>query len=689
MINKAGGFDLNLHGSFPLGKKHFFAFFTLLIALLLIYGNSLDGVWHLDDAHNIVENEHVHLLTLDWDQIRNTFYGFDQKRLSRPVAYLTFGLNYYFGKLNVFGYHAVNLCIHFLSAFFLFSFIYRTLNLPILKLAYGSSSYAIALMSTFFWAVNPVQVSAVTYIVQRMASMAGLFYILCMFFYLIGRTEENLWKRIVFFVLSAISAGLAIGTKENAVMLPVSLYLYDLLLIQGINRKTILRSLKFFIIPTLIVTSFLLFYLDLTKIAGDYSVRPFSMLERLMTEPRVILFYVSLLLYPIFSRLTINHDFEISRSLIDPWTTSAAILAILFCIAIAVLISRKKPLISFCIGFFILNHLIEGSFLSLELVFEHRNYIPSMLFFVPLSAFVIQALDFFSSKILIQLMIAAMISFVIVAQGHTVSMYNFLFKDPFLLWSDNVKKAPNLSRPYNNLGNVYYKWEFYDEAYKFYKKADELNRHQLLPMMASSIYNMGCYYFVMKDYSKAFSHFQKAIKIYPEYLPSWYNLAQTEIHMNNLIGAEKTVRLALVKWPDKASLNSILSLIMLKRGAYNDAIRIAWKTLMDNQESSDVLKVLAESYRFKGQFARAIQLWEQFASKNSNNLESQLALIELYSKTGQKNKIDAAIGKVMFLKGSKSWQKLINEYNKNTASYTHKLDPLLVPIILEHLKNQN
>jgi tetratricopeptide (TPR) repeat protein len=312
-----------------------------------------------------------------------------------------------------------------------------------------------------------------------------------------------------------------------------------------------------------------------------------------------------------------------------------------------------------------------------------------MLFFVPLSIVVIQALDFFSYKMVIQLLIAAVISFFIVAQGHTVSMYNFLFKDPFFLWSDNVKKAPNLSRPHNNLGNVYYKWEFYDEAYKFYKRANELNRNQLLPMAASSIYNMGCYYFVMKDYSKAFSHFQEAIKIHPEYLHSWYNLAQTEIHMNNLIGAEKTARLALVKWPDNALLNSILSLIKLKQDAYDDAIKIAWKTLVHNQESSDVLKVLAESYRFKGQYDRAIHLWEQFASKNSNNLESQLALIDLYSKTGQVKKIDATIGRVMYLKGSKSWQNLINEYNKDMASYTHRPDPLLVTIILERLKNQN
>ncbi|MCX5839642.1 MAG: tetratricopeptide repeat protein [Deltaproteobacteria bacterium] len=689
MINKSNGFDLNLHWPFPRGGKYAFAFFTLLIVLLLIYGNSFDGVWHFDDEQNIVENEHVHLSKLGWDQIQKTFYGFTQKRLSRPVAYLTFGLNYYFGKLDVFGYHAVNLCIHFLSAFFLFSFIYRTLNLPLLKPDYGSSSYAIALLSTFFWVVNPVQVSAVTYIVQRMASMAGLFYILSMFFYLIARTDEILWGKIVFFVLSAVSACLAIGTKENAVMLPVSLYFYDLLLIQGISRKTMIRSLKFFVIPSFFVTFILLFQVDLIKIAGDYSIRPFSMLERLLTEPRVILFYASLLLYPTFSRLALYHDFQISRSLMDPWTTSFAILCILGSIVIAFWMARKKPLISFCILFFLLNHLIEGSFLSLELVFEHRNYIPSMLFFVPLSIVVIQALDYFSYKKVIQLLIAVVICFVIVAQGHTVSMYNFLFKDPFLLLSDNIKKAPNLSRPYNNLGNVYFKWEFYDEAYKFYTKAHELNRYQLIPNKASPMHNMGCYYYAMKDYSKALSHFQESIKISPMYLYSWVNLARTQIQMNDLIGAERTARFALVHWPNNPSLNFNMSLIMLKQGAYDDAIRVAWRVMVNHPESTDVLKLLAESYRMKGQYDKAIHLWEQFSSTNSNNLESQLALIDLYSKTGQTIKMDVAIGKVMLIKGSKSWKNLIKGYNEDMASYAYKPDPLLVTIILKRLKNQN
>src|SRR3989337_823692 len=130
MISKSNGFDLNLKWSFPDGRKYAFAFIALLFCLLIIYGNSFNGAWVFDDEPGIVLNKH--------------------------------------GHLNVFGYHAVNLIILYFSGIFLFLFIYRTLKLPRLKSDYGSSSYAIALLAAFFWAVNPVQVTAVTYIVQRM-----------------------------------------------------------------------------------------------------------------------------------------------------------------------------------------------------------------------------------------------------------------------------------------------------------------------------------------------------------------------------------------------------------------------------------------------------------------------------------------------------------------------------------------
>ena len=117
----------------------------------------------------------------------------------RPLSYLTFALNYHIGGGNVFGFHVVNFAIHYLASIFLFLIIYNTLRLPLLNDRYEKNAYAIALLSVFFWATHPIQVTAVTLIVQRMASMAGMFYIMGMYFYLKGRTTSSTKKRIGLF----------------------------------------------------------------------------------------------------------------------------------------------------------------------------------------------------------------------------------------------------------------------------------------------------------------------------------------------------------------------------------------------------------------------------------------------------------------------------------------------------------
>ena len=68
-----------------------------------------------------------------------------------------------------------------------------------------------------------------------------------------------------------------------------------------------------------------------------------------------------------------------------------------FCVA-AFLMARRKPLLSFCMLFFFLNHLVEGTVIPLELIYEHRNYIPSMLFFVPVAYGMVRCLDYFSYR---------------------------------------------------------------------------------------------------------------------------------------------------------------------------------------------------------------------------------------------------------------------------------------------------
>jgi hypothetical protein len=324
--------------------------------------------------------------------------------------------------------------------------------LPLLKDRYGANAYSIALFATFLWALNPIQVSTVSFIVQRMACMSGLFTVMVLYFYLSARTAEKRFQAIVLYVVCTVLALLGFATKENTAMLPFTLFLFDLFLIQGISKETVRKNL----IPGLLCILVVLFigfaYSGFASPIGEYKdSRPFTMLERLLTQPRVILFYIGLLLYPANVRLMLLHDMDFSKNLLEPWTTLPAMGLILLILACALLMSRKRPLLSFCIIFFFLNHLIEGSVIALELVYEHRNYVPAMLFFVPVAIFVLTVINYFSYRRSIQAAMVCGVILILVFLGDSTYTRNEIFRTEFNLWIDNTEKAPLMSRTHNNL----------------------------------------------------------------------------------------------------------------------------------------------------------------------------------------------------------------------------------------------
>jgi len=509
-----------------------------------------------------------------------------------------------------------------------------------------------------------MQVTAVTYIVQRMASMAGLFYILSMFFYLKGRTADQPGRSIFYWGLCIASALLSFGSKENAVLLPASIWLYDLLLIQGVTRENLIKNLKIFTPLVLIFGAIGLWYANIGHIlSGDaYQHRPFTLIERLLTEPRIVIFYISLLLYPVSSRLTLIHDIPLSTSLFSPWDTLPAIALIVFFIAVAVYLSKKRPFLAFCILFFFLNHVIESTFIPLELIYEHRNYIPSMFFFAPLVIFLLYSIDYFSYKKTIQVAIVAVITFLIVAQGHTVLMRNRLFAHPVLLWTDNVLKTPTLSRTYNNLGAEYWKLGYYEKAYEQYLKAWSLDRQTNFTNRGVNLYNFGMYHLnITKQYDKALGFYQKAIKIYPGFWPSYHDAAVCYIRKGDLAEAGRRLVEALSLWPDNAEMRHTLGFVLLKSGKYDEAVKQARHALSFNPELFNSFSVLGEAYRKKGNFKIAIFNWNKYLEKNPNDLEGNLALIELYHKTNNFDQLCRTIGRLNLLKGSAGLEPLMDQ----------------------------
>jgi len=641
-------FDLESEMHLSPCRRNLFAFVTLFIIVLAIYSNTFDASWHFDDETNILKNKALHLTDLTWQNVKSTFYAsWDGRGNSfRPVVCLSFALNYYFGGTEVHGYHLINLAIHFLSSIFLFLFIYHTLNLPILKAKYGPNSYFIALLSTVFWTINPVQTQAITYVVQRMASMAGMFYIMAMYFYLKGRTSAPKSLRGTHYFLCITCGILAIGSKENAVMLPIMILIYDLFLIQGVTKRNIKRY-SFFLLIAILITLTLAMLIagpssfNPKNLIADYQSRGFTLSERLLTEPRIILFYVSLLLYPMPYRLCISHDIFVSKALLDPPTTIIAILIIFTLLGLTILKSKRWPLVSFCILFFFINHVIESTVLPLELAFEHRNYIPSMLLFVPISILIAKGIRFFSYKRSMQFIISIFVVLALVTIGHSTFIRNFAWKTEETLWLDAVEKSPNLLRPHINLGKFYADAGLSQMALEQYKKAlylpDEPNQgdHCL------AHYNIGLIYKSFKDHDRARRHFLKAVELEPRLPPAYTCLGILKMEKGEDDKALEYFLKALAYDINSQQERNYAGLVLLRKNKLEEAISQFQKSLKVNSgDQLYILTHLGAAYKRKGDLDNALKCFKKALSINHKYALAHLHLIESYLMEGETAKAE-------------------------------------------------
>ncbi|HSB04892.1 MAG TPA: hypothetical protein VLK23_06810, partial [Thermodesulfobacteriota bacterium] len=386
----------------PLPKKrdfssllhHLIAIGLIVGVAFLVYSNSFSVPFQFDDRPNITQNPNIQIKVLTWDRIgllmKNTY-----RETIRLFSYLTLALNYYFGEFYVLGYHLVNFFIHVFTGIFLYGFLILTFNLPSLKEKYGALSYKIALFTSLIFIAHPVQTQSVTYIVQRMTSLAGMFYLLAFVFFIKGRLAGGK-SRFFYFGGAVLSYLLGVFSKENAAILPFFIALYEFFFFRDLDLSPKGKKILFVLIGALLVLGafgFLIWgkrYIQVTL--EGYQYRTFTMSERVLTQFRVVLYYLTLLIYPHPSRLNLDYDFPISKSILDPPTTLVSIFVVVGLIGYSLWVAKKRPGLSFCILWYFGNLVIESSIFPLEMVFEHRLYLPSMGPFILFSLVVIRGI---------------------------------------------------------------------------------------------------------------------------------------------------------------------------------------------------------------------------------------------------------------------------------------------------------
>jgi len=360
------------------GRAAAAAALVLAVVAWVAYRHSLTVPFQFDDVPHIVENPLVHLAQLGWEPLA--------RLLARPrgLPLATFALNYRVGGLDPRGYHLVNLAVHAANGVWTF-LIARRLLARWTGLD-GRERFAGALVAALLFVAHPVQTQAVTYVVQRMASLGAFFGLAAAFCYLEARGRSGRGRALA---LGAAGAAwlLAVWCKENYFVLPVVLIGADALLVA--DWREALRRHR----PALAIGLAALLAVGIAAAAafGDI-LEPehrrfgFSLGQRLLTQPRVIFHYLSLLAWPHPGRLRVDYNYPPSTSLLEPAATLPALLGLALGAAAAWRWRGRAPLVAFGAAWFLGNLLPESSVLPIDLVFEHRLYLPSLGVFVPCGA---------------------------------------------------------------------------------------------------------------------------------------------------------------------------------------------------------------------------------------------------------------------------------------------------------------
>jgi len=527
------------------------------------------------------------------------------------------------------------------------------------------SPVIIAFSATLLWIVHPLHTQSVTYIVQRMTSMAALFYIFSLFLYVKGRIalknnravfqgekrviaseatqSQGLYGSSVmrllrafalamtpvipwiFFSVSILSGLCALGSKQIAATLPLFILLYEWYFFQDLRTDWIKKRTGIILGIIVLIGILAVLYIGtnpLDWLLSGYERRDFTLGQRVMTEFRVVILYISLLIFPYPSRLTLDYDFPLSYSLINPVTTLLSLFVIIALFILAIYTARKHRLISFSILWFLGNLVIESSVIPLELVYEHRTYLPSM--FIGLIV-VLPALRYIKYQWFNLILILI-----------TVSLFSFWTYERNEIWSDEltfledaVTKAPNKARVHNNLGTALFKLGNTDDAITHYSDAVRID-----PEYAEAIDNLANAFFVRGDIERSVAYHFQAIHIKPDFAEAHYNLAYILADQGKIRDAIIHYEEALRITPEFFEAHNNLGIIYANLGKTEEAIKHYRLALNVNPGFIDSHINLAAVLYKEGDSDEAITHYNNALSIDPEDFRALVNLGDLFLKRG-------------------------------------------------------
>lgn len=557
---------------------------TLLLLGVVAYANSFTVPLHYDDVMTL--RKYV-----------GTPQGIGGGVSSRWITDLSFALNRLAHGEIVTGYHIVNLAIHLAATVCLYLLV--RFALTALRSSFGlyaeDEPYSFLLRFVPFataalFVCHPIQTQAVTYIAQRYTSLATAFYLASLLAFVRARLQPPGPRAWIWGGIAFTAALLAMMSKEIAFTLPLMALLLEIALFRGRLLKNpyflSLCALLLLCIPLQIMSrSGLQGIGDLPALLGQASteVREISRGDYFLTQLRVVVTYLRLLLLPINQNL--DYDYPLQHSLLAPQVlASLALHLALAGTGLALYFRSRRTLpgggaaagaamrmTAVGIGWFYLALAVESSVIPIrDVINEHRLYLPSAGFFLAVTSVAALAANRVSCRRGAWCLAAVCCLLLTVA---TVAR-NRVWGSQLGLWQDVLAKSPNKSRAQYQVGfnlaqnmmpdkalphlvraieqlpqapdywitlnalipNLRAFEGRYDTGLHYHLMAFSIDPRYLKPWRAASYNNLGLAYEYLGNYREARVNFAKAVSTNPALDLGWFNLAVTAARLGDQAG---------------------------------------------------------------------------------------------------------------------------------------------------------
>ena len=568
-----------------------YARWLIILAGCAAYANSFFGVWVFDDHAFVYGNDKIRDLSRPW-------LLFDGIGRSRPFGFFTFALNYALDGRSTEGYHAVNLLIHLAAGITVYQVFRLLLNAPALNGRFAAAGDGLALAIALIFTVHPLQTQAVTYIYQRMESLASLFYLLTIYFYIAGREKKSALMRS----LSVVSAILGMLTKEVVFTAPFTIYLLESVLFQQSFWKPIRHGAGVY--AALFATMLIPF--GMTYIHREYYAsmgvlqskgEMATHAEYLFSQGMVILHYLRLTFLPYGQSLDSGWDaVGFSRGIVPFVVVASSLL-----IGLWGLIRLRVWSIPLVVFFVILSP-SSGLVVIADLMFEHRMYLAITCVIcgaVLIAYWVLQGRSGSGSAKHQAVYLTAAIVMILAVVTH---LRNTVYYSEVAAYSDALAKNPNSPRIIYNVGVAALARGDEAKAFALLSKLVRLKPSYLLPYAP-----LAFIYSSRGEYQVAMDLLEQGLSYNPSFDPC---LALQSLLMQVtpkdpvVLQRESQIRNALAKSPTSPQLIMELAKTEVRLGKFASALNRLNKLIEGGHISVDVHLLVGKLYCSIGWYER-------------------------------------------------------------------------------------